>query len=141
MDAVSGCDRSLRTADLTGQAEFQQLVDQELVLVAQPKSWVLMNDPYDPLTNFSEGNVLYLVDPEHALALAAGETSGTMTPDGPTTLVAIANDATIVVTRVHEYGMETGYPVVLGEITLPDGSSFPFEAQWVAQMTRQTRAR
>ena len=91
--------------------------------------WVLVKDPYDPLTNFSRGHKLLLVTPERANDLAKGR-SLTQTPKGPFAFIGIADGGTIEISEVVEFGMETPHPVVLGWLTTRDGLVYPFESEW-----------
>ena len=139
--ATAGCGPSLRTADLTHRPEFRDLVGKEFILYGGEKRWVLINNPYDPLSNFSEGNVLFLADAARAEALASGEVAGAATPVGPSEVVGLADGASIVIEQVHQYGMETHSPVVLGRITMPGGRTFPFESEWSDTNSVQIRPR
>jgi len=115
-------------------------VAQEIVLAEGDHTWVLFNNSYDPLTNFSDGNVLSLIDSHEAQALAAGEAEGPNTPNGPFRFLGIADGATVAISRINQYGMETSYPVALGHITMPDGQTYPFEIEWTDLKSSQIEA-
>jgi len=123
---------------LSENTEFQGLIHQQLTLVEGGKRWLLVNDPYDPLTTFSKGNKLWLVDSRKADELAAG-LSLPQTPKGRYTFIAIVDGWTIEISRVVEFGMETSHPVVLGRITTRDGLVYPFESEWTEAHTAQIR--
>lgn len=129
--------RSVLTADLTKLDKFRPFVGKELKLASGQQTWLLLRDPYDPLTNFSEGYKLSLVATERAIAIVSGELQPPNTPVGLYEVVGVVDGRHILIDRIHEYGMETPSPVVLGHITLSDGRSYPFEAEWRPSYTAQ----
>ena len=122
--------RSLLTADLTNKAEFRALVGKELNLLPGDKAWILMRDPYDPLTSFSEGYKLSLISSEQAKAISSAQLEPPLTPNGFYEVVGIVDGSLIRIEKIHEYGMETAAPVALGRITLAGGQNYPFESEW-----------
>jgi len=139
LSSLAACSgRSVVTADLTNLTEFRPLVGKELNLSSGERTWLLLRDPYDPLTSFSEGYKLSLIKTERAKGLVSGELQPPSTPVGDFEVVGIVNNRHILIDRIHEYGMETAAPVVLGYITLNDGRRYPFEAEWWTDYTSQT---
>jgi hypothetical protein len=112
------------TGNLTHDEPFRNIVGRNLVLGEGFYNWVLVNNPSASITRHSEGNRLYLVPETDMQRYLQPD------PAGQSELVAQANGAAIRISRVLEYGMETGYPVALGEITLPDSTIVPFETEW-----------
>lgn len=129
--SVASCaDRSLRTANLTHKEEYKLLIGDEIMLMTGDHSWLLFRDPYDPITDYSQGYVLSLLPTKRARAIAAGESPPPSTPNGLFQVISVADGGTILIEEVREYGMETAAPVAVGLITLADGRRFPFESEW-----------
>ena len=114
------------TGILTNTPEFRDLVNRQLILedTGEGRNWNLWRAPDLRITLHSEGYRLNLLN-------RAAQPAQSMFRD-PARVEDLGSvvGAVIVISKVREYGMETGYPVVVGRITLADGESYPFEAEW-----------
>lgn len=140
--SLSGCSgRSVLTADLSSDKAFEEIVGQEMLLLSGTKAWLLMRDLYDPVTNYSDGYKLFLVDAEKAARIVSGRYDPPSTPKGFYEVLGIVDGSTIRVEKVHEYGMETAVPVALGVIVVNSGRRYQFETEWhpffKSQLTRR----
>jgi hypothetical protein len=123
------------TANLTNSAEFSAWVGRELILVdtGRDRNWNFWRVPDISITQHSQDYRLNLHD-----RVGTPKTSMFRNPNRVEDLGS-AVGATIIIEHVREYGMETGYPVVLGNITLSNGNSYPFEAEWRPEYSQYVR--
>lgn len=125
------------TGILTNTPEFRDLVNRQLVLedTGKGRNWNFWRAQDLTITPHSEGYRLNLLDraalPVHSMFRDPARVED----------LGSAVGAVIVISKVREYGMETGYPVVLGRITLADGESYPFEAEWRRDYSDHVRPR